>query len=91
MAIADKFVTNKREFIIVALAPFLVISLALLITSSLTGEVWEVTLFTTLMIHTIACAGDFALLSYFEFNRKKEVVTYDEKENKVSFFYVKSK
>ena len=34
LAIADKFVTSKREFIIVALAPFLVISLALLITSS---------------------------------------------------------
>ena len=91
LAIADKFVTNKREFIIVALAPFLVISLALLITSFITGEGWKVTLFTTLMIHTIACAGDFALLSYFEFNRKKEVVTYDDKENKVSFFYVKSR
>jgi hypothetical protein len=65
--------------------------LALLITSFLTGEVWKVMLFTTLMIHTIACSGDFALLSYFEFNRKKEVVTYDDKENKVSFFYGREK
>jgi hypothetical protein len=91
LAIADKFVTSKREFLIIALAPFIVISLALLITSFLTGEGWKVVLFTTLMIHTIACSGDFALLSYFEFNRKKEVITYDDKENKVSFFYVKSR
>ncbi len=89
LAIADQFVTSKREFIIVALAPFLVISLALLITSFLTGEVWKVTLFTTLTIHSLACSGDFALLSYFEFNRNKEVVSYDDKENKVSFFYGK--
>ena len=86
LAIADKFVTSKREFLIITLTPLIVISLALLITSFLTGV-----LFTTLMIHTIACSGDFALLSYFEFNRKKEVITYDDKENKVSFFYVKSR
>ncbi len=57
--------------------------------SFFTGEPWKVTLFTTLLIHSIACSGDFALLSYFEFNRKKNIVTYDDKENKVSFFYGK--
>jgi len=90
LAIADKFVTSKREFKIIALSPFLAISLALLISSYLTGEGWRVMILTTLMIHTIACSGDFALLSYFEFNREKKVVTYDDKENKVSFFYRRS-
>ena len=87
LAIADKFVTGKREFKIIALAPFLIISMTLLIVTFLTGEPWKVTLFSTLLIHSIACSGDFALLSYFEFNRKMEVVTYDDKENKISFFY----
>jgi hypothetical protein len=91
LAIADHFVTSKREFKIVALAPFLVISLALFIASYLTGEGWKVTLFTTLTIHSLACSGDFALLSYFEFNKKKNVVTYDDKKNKVSFFYGREK
>ena len=90
LAIADQFVTSKHEFKIVALAPFLVISLALLIASYLSVE-WKITILTTLTIHSLACSGDFALLSYFEFNRKKEVVTYDDRENKVSFFYGKSK
>jgi len=91
LAIADKFVTSTQEFKIIALAPFLIISLTLIMVSFLTGEPWKVTLFTMLLIHTIACSGDFALLSYFEFNKKKEVVTYDDKENKVSFFYEKTK
>ncbi|HLA60227.1 MAG TPA: DUF3267 domain-containing protein [Puia sp.] len=91
LAIADKFVTGKREFKIVALAPFLIISLALIIASCFSGESWKITLFTTLTIHSLACSGDFALLSYFEFNKKKEVVTYDDKENKVSFFYGREK
>ena len=91
LAIADHFVTSKREFKIVALAPFLVISLALFIASYLTGEGWKVTLFTTLTIHSLACSGDFALLSYFEFNKEKNVVTYDDKKNKVSFFYGRKK
>jgi hypothetical protein len=90
LTIADQFVISRLEFKIIALAPFLVISLASLITSFLSGE-WKVTFFTALTIHSLACSGDFALLSYFEFNRKKEVVTYDDKENKVSFFYGKSK
>lgn len=91
LAIADLFVANKREFQIVALAPFVIISLALIITSFLPGVSWAVPMFTTLTIHSLACAGDFALLSYFEFNRKKNIVTYDDKENKVSFFYGKER
>ena len=87
LAIADHFVTSKREFIMIALAPFLVISLTLLMTSYFSGDGWRVALFTTLTIHSLACSGDFALLSYFEFNRQKNVVSYDDKENKVSFFY----
>ena len=91
LAIADKFVTNKREFKIIALAPFLIISLTLLIVSVFMEEPWKVTIFTTLLIHSIACSGDFALLSYFEFNKEKEVVTYDDKENNVSLFYAREK
>ena len=90
LAIADQFVISKREFKIVALAPFLVISMALLIVSFFFGEGWKVTMLTTLSIHSLACSGDFALLSYFEFNRNKEVVSYDDKENKVSFFFGKN-
>ena len=89
LAIADKFVTNKQEFKIIALAPFLIISSALTIAFFFTQEPWKVTLLTTLLIHSFACSGDFALLSYFEFNKKKNIVTYDDKQNNVSFFFAK--
>ena len=33
------------------------------------------------------CSGDFGLLNYFEFNKEKQIVTYDDVENKISYFY----
>lgn len=91
LAIADKFVASRREFQIVALFPFVVISLALLFSALIAGETWKITLLTTLTIHSMFCSGDFALLSYFEVNRGLHVVTYDDKEHKISFFYGKEK
>ena len=91
LAIADQFVASKGEFQIVALAPFLIISLALIASAFLAGELWKIAMLSMLMTHSALCSGDFALLSYFEFNKKKKVVTYDDKENMTSFFYGKEK
>lgn len=35
------------------------------------------------------CSGDFGLLSYFEYHKNKHVVTYDDVENQISYFYGK--
>jgi hypothetical protein len=91
LALADQFVASRREFRMVALAPFLVISSVLLAAALFTGVLWSITMLTTLMIHSALCSGDFALLSYFEYNKQQEVVTYDDKESKISFFYGKKK
>jgi hypothetical protein len=40
-----------------------------------------------LFAHTAMCSGDFGLLNYFEFYKDKEIVTYDDVENKISYFY----
>jgi hypothetical protein len=87
LAIADKFVANKKEFRFVALAPFTLINSCLVIGLIFTSPFWTLVLLTILMVHSVFCSGDFALLSYFEFNKQKTVVTYDDKENKVSYFY----
>ena len=89
LAVADKFVANKKEFRIVALAPFVIITAALMISLFFVGPLAKIIMLTTLTIHTTCCSGDFALLSYFEFNKDKEVITYDDKDNKISYFYVK--
>ncbi|MCF0054801.1 DUF3267 domain-containing protein [Dyadobacter sp. CY356] len=90
MAIADKFVANRKEFQIVALAPFVVISLGLLILMFFTGKLWTLTIMGMLVVHTACCSGDFGLLSYFDFRRDKELLTYDDKEKGISYFYTKA-
>ena len=89
LAVADRFVANKREFQIVALAPFVVISTSLLVLFFLTTPLWTMTVLGVFLTHTAFCSGDFGLLSYFAFNKDKQVVTYDDKANRVSYFYGK--
>lgn len=87
MALADKFVANKREFEVVALAPFVVITTILTILLFLVNTNWTLTVSSILLAHTAMCSGDFGLLSYFECNKMKQPVTYDDVENKISYFY----
>lgn len=89
MALADKFVTSRKEFEIVALAPFVCITSLLVVFIILAPAGWKLTICTTLLAHTAMCSGDFGLLSFFEFHKDKEPVTYDDVENKISYFYGK--
>lgn len=89
MALADKFVANKKEFEIVALSPFIVITTALTIILFMVSTKWILTVASVILAHTAMCSGDFGLLSYFEFNKNKQVVTYDDIENRISYFYGK--
>jgi len=91
MALADNFVANKKEFEVVALAPFLVITTTLAILLFIVHSNWTLTIIGTLLAHTAMCPGDFGLFSYFEFNKEKEVVTYDDTEKQISYFYGKAK
>lgn len=87
LAVADRFVANRREFQIVALSPFVIISSIGLLLLNFTSPHWTMTVLGALLIHTSFCSGDFGLLSYFDFHKDMEVVTYDDKDNRVSYFY----
>ena len=87
MALADKFVANRKEFEVVALAPFVVISILLLLFLYFATPDWRLTIAGTLLTHTAMCSGDFGLLSYFEWHKTKQVVTFDDVENRISYFY----
>jgi hypothetical protein len=87
MALADKFVVNRKEFKVVALAPFIVITTVLTLLLLIVNSNWTLTVTSILLAHTAMCSGDFGLLSYFEYNNEKEVVTYDDVSRKVSYFY----
>jgi hypothetical protein len=87
MALADKFAANRKSFTVVALAPFVVISSLLLSSLFFINHTWSLTIWGILLCHTAMCSGDFGILSYFEIHKDKEIITYDDVENKISYFY----
>lgn len=87
MAVADRFVANKKEFEYVALAPFAIISLVLIALLFVVKDNWFLTITGILLTHTAMCSGDFGLLSYFEYHKEKKPVTYDDAKNKITYFY----
>lgn len=88
-AMADKFVTYKKPFLYIALAPFLVIN-SLLILVVLWAPASQFFIWMgALFMHTGGCSGDVALVSYFYTFWEKDPVTYDDVEAKTSYFYLK--
>ena len=88
---AHKFVADRQQFRIVALFPFVLINLTLLILIILLPPLWKWSLSIFLFIHTTACAGDFALLNFYFLNRDKDIYTWDDAEKKETYFYEKKK
>lgn len=91
MALAHRFVCSKKEFIRVALAPFAFITGALLLILLFVNNYWSLSVTAMVLTHTAMCSGDFALISYFQFHHDKTLVTYDDTEKKVSYFFSKQK
>ena len=72
-----------------ALAPFVVIT-AIAIATFLVGNVYTKWVSVGVLLgHSTLCGGDFAMLSFFEEHKEKEMFTYDDMENKVMYFYEK--
>jgi hypothetical protein len=87
LAIADKFVASKKEFRIVALAPFVVISIGLFVLFPFVTINWQISLLGIFITHTACCSGDFGMLGYFDYHKDKIILTYDDKEEKTTYFY----
>ncbi|MEN9295933.1 MAG: hypothetical protein RJA42_199, partial [Bacteroidota bacterium] len=68
MAMADQFVASRKEFQVVALAPFLAITLMLTILLFIVPGVWMVTVAGSLINITYLFSCDFVLLFYFYFD-----------------------
>jgi hypothetical protein len=86
---AHRYVANRLQFRIVAVIPFLIISLTLLfLIFSLTG-LWKWSLSLFLFVHATMCAGDFAMLNFYWLNRRKKIYTWDDADQKMAYFYEK--
>ena len=85
---ADKQVLNYKQFMLVALAPAVVVGVV-----SLTGAIFyygQPLYYFFLVIfglHGLFCGGDFGLLCFFENRKEEEIYTFDVKSEGKTYFY----
>jgi hypothetical protein len=73
----------------VALIPFILISLSIIILIFILPALWKWSLSVFLFAHATMCAGDFALLNFYYVNRDKKIYTWDDADEKMAYFYEK--
>ncbi len=85
---ADRHVLNRKQFALVALTPLLVVKAITLIAIILTiGEPAFYFWMFVMSVHSLFCAGDIGLLSFFDRFPNSKVFTFDVKEEKRSYFF----
>lgn len=89
VATAHHFVADYRIFKRVALAPFASVALAAGLAAVLLPDGFTISALSVLFIHTIFCSGDFGLLTYMKSIKAENPVTYDDMDQRVSYFYTK--
>lgn len=87
-AIADRFVTRKLHFVLLALTPFVVINSLLVLLIVLLPSAWVSCLCGVLFMHIAGCSGDFALMSYFYIHWSRDPVTFDDAVRGESHFFL---
>jgi hypothetical protein len=88
-AMADRFVVTSRHFYIVAMAPFVVLGILALLPIFYVSLNYQWFCWGVFLMHTGACAGDFAMLSFYLRHQDEDLHSYDDVEKGVSFFYRK--
>jgi hypothetical protein len=84
---AHRHVATPIQFRLVAITPFIVISLISVFLIFLLPGLWKWSISIFLFVHTTMCAGDFAMLNYFHINRKKKIYTWDDADLREAYFY----
>lgn len=88
---AHRHVVTALPFIVIAASPFVIISISLLISVWYVAPIYKWTLSLTLLAHTTMCAGDIAMAAFYHINRDKTILTWDDAESKVAYFYEETK
>jgi hypothetical protein len=84
---AHRHVIRARQFRLVAIIPFVIISAALLAFIFCLPGLWKWSLSLLLFVHTTMCAGDFAMLNFYHINRHRKIYTWDDADEKMAYFY----
>ncbi|MFN8207681.1 MAG: DUF3267 domain-containing protein [Bacteroidales bacterium] len=87
-AVADKFVMNHREFIWLALPPFVLLNSLLLIALLLIDGPAQFAVWSALIFHSTGCVGDFVLIAYLSEKNRRNYLSFDDLKKGVTLFYV---
>ncbi len=82
-----RHVATPAVFRMVALTPFIVISLLSIYLIYMLPGLWKWSLSLFLFAHATMCAGDFALLNFYISRGGKKVYTWDDADKKEAYFY----
>lgn len=89
-ALADRQVISKRAFHIVALAPLAVVKLCCLLVLFLIGNsLFFYFALTIMCLHSLFCAGDIAMLAFYNLHRGKEIYNFDNRSEGKTYFYIR--
>ena len=87
---ADREVIDYRTFRIVAYTPLVFIKTCCMVWGFLS---WNSGLayffFSVMAVHSLFCAGDMALLAFFNIHKDREIYHYDDTKQGRSFFYAR--
>lgn len=87
-AMANRQVIGPKAFHIVALTPFILVKIACIAGAIYFYKQPLVYFFLGIMcIHSLACAGDIAMLAFYRINRGKEIYNFDNKSEGKTYFY----
>ncbi len=84
---AHRHVATANQFRVVAVIPFLLVSIALLFLVLILPGLWKWSFSLLLFAHATMCAGDFAILNFYFLNRRKKLYTWDDFDKKIAYYY----
>ena len=87
-AVAVDFECNYKQFRFIALAPLMIISIFLIIfiTIPIFPPFWKSVCYFGFMQHYTSCIGDILLLSYFYRLKGRNIIAWDDIDNRISYF-----
>jgi hypothetical protein len=87
---SNRQVLNRKEMIVVALAPFLTVLVAGLGCFFFSpSKVVSLSGLVIVLLHFMFCGGDFAIISFFNRNKPFEMYTFDDRNLKKSYYFRK--
>jgi len=89
-ALADRQVVASKAFHFVALTPFVAVKLICLMGIVAFFNQPIVYFFVSVMcLHSLFCAGDIAMLAFYNLHRGKEIYNFDNRREGKTYFYIR--